>query len=173
MGEEASRFNNTPRRDIGLSMLLLEMFSETALPECVPDIYIQLEQWHRAFSKVLQFPRTPDGASPYVAATTLYIQLLSLEIPLHQYPNFNVVGSDHSIVAILDLGRTLVGHPGFPKSFVFDMVTIPAIWMIVALCPSVSEESRAGTSQGHAARGGMCEGQQNSCADRRDVLEEV
>jgi hypothetical protein len=87
------------------AMLLLELFSEIALPECVPDIYIQLEQWHRAFSKVLQFPRTPDGASTYVAATTLYIQALSLKIPLHQYPNFNVVGSDHSIVAILDLGR--------------------------------------------------------------------
>ena len=52
-------------------------------------------------------------------------------------PEFNVIGSDHSIEAIPDLGRTLVGHPGFPKSFVFDMVTIPAIWMIVALCPNI------------------------------------
>jgi hypothetical protein len=119
------------------AMLLLEMFSETALPECVPDIYIQLEQWHCAFSKLLQFSRTPEEASTYVAATTLYIQTLSLEIPLRQYHNFNVVGSDHSIVAILDVGRTIAGHSGFLKLFVFDTVTILAIWMIVALCPNI------------------------------------
>ncbi|KAH8791154.1 hypothetical protein BGZ57DRAFT_629433 [Hyaloscypha finlandica] len=43
------------------AMLVLEIFSETALPECVPDICIQLEQWRRAFSKLLQFSRHRKG----------------------------------------------------------------------------------------------------------------
>jgi hypothetical protein len=120
------------------AILLLEMFSETAAPECVPGICLQLEQWHRAFLPLLQLSRSPEGASIYIAATTLYIQALSLRIPLDQAaPNFNVLGSNHSMKHILELQRTLVRHPDFSKSFVFDSGIIPTVWMVFVLCPDV------------------------------------
>ncbi|KAG0651973.1 transcription regulator [Hyphodiscus hymeniophilus] len=98
----------------------------------------QIAQWHRAFEPLLEYSMTTAGESTFVAAATLYIQALSNDMVISG-SGFNTVRQDmNSYVCantIVTLSRRLVKHPRFVLGFVFDIGIIPALVIILMLCP--------------------------------------
>ena len=107
----------------------------TASSSCLNS---QLAQWHQAFEPLLEYSMTPAGSSTFIAAVTLHIQALSNDMVVSG-SGFNTARKDlNSLVCattILALSRRLVEHPNFVKGFVFDIGIIPALVIILMLCP--------------------------------------
>ena len=107
----------------------------TASPSCLNS---QFTQWHHAFEPLLEHSMTPAGESTFIAAATLHIQALSNDMVISG-SGFNTARKDlNSYVCantIVALSRRLVEHPNFVKRFVFDIGIIPALVIILMLCP--------------------------------------
>ena len=98
----------------------------------------QFAQWHRAFEPLLEHSMSPAGESTFIAAATLHIQALSNDMVISG-SGFNTARKDMNTFVcantIITLSRRLVEHPNFTKGFVFDTAIIPALVIILMLCP--------------------------------------
>jgi hypothetical protein len=99
----------------------------------------QFAQWHHAFEPLLEYSMTPAGESTFIAAATLHIQALSNDMVISGF-GWNTAGRSMSsymcATTIVALSRKVVEHPCFVKGFVFDIGIIPALVIILMLCPS-------------------------------------
>jgi hypothetical protein len=98
----------------------------------------QFAQWHHAFEPLLEYSMTPAGESTFIAAATLHIQALSNDMVISGF-GWNTVGRNVNSYmcanTIVALSRRLVEHSNFVKGFVFDIGIIPALVIILMLCP--------------------------------------
>lgn len=98
----------------------------------------QFAQWHHAFEPLLEHSMTLAGESTFIAAATLHIQALSNDMVISG-SCFNTARKDMNTYVcantIIALSRRLVEHPNFVKGFVFDIGIIPALVIILMLCP--------------------------------------
>jgi hypothetical protein len=101
----------------------------------------QFEQWNQAFTPLLEHSMTPAGSSTFLSAATLYIQALSNDLTIAEFgsrsmsPSFSETKPSESARIIISLSRRIIAHPDFSREFVFDMGLIPALVLILMLCP--------------------------------------
>jgi hypothetical protein len=116
----------------------LKHWYSSPITACSSYLNSQFAQWHHAFEPLLEHSMTPAGEATFVAAATLHIQALSNDMVISGY-GFNAARKElHSYVCattIIALSRRLVEHPHFVRSFVFDTGIIPALIIILMLCP--------------------------------------
>ena len=84
---------------------------------------------------------TPTGESTFVAAATLHIQALSNDMVVSCFTSNSISTAGTKINSyvcantIVALSWRLVAHPSFVRGFVFDIGIIPALVIILMLCP--------------------------------------
>jgi hypothetical protein len=116
------------------------------------SLHSQFAQWHQAFEPLLEYSMTPAGEKTLVAAATLHIQALSHSMVISGF-NFRTSRSSSKTMlqtasTILALSRRLVDYPSFTKGFVFDIGIIPALVIILMLCPERELKVQATTILG-------------------------
>jgi hypothetical protein len=87
---------------------------------------------------------TMEGKAILLPTLILYIQVLSLDISLGgfstSYPSqdtsdFHKKRIARTAVTLTRIGREVVEHPKFSKSFVFDIGIVPPIWITAIVSP--------------------------------------
>jgi hypothetical protein len=116
----------------------LKHWYSSPVTACTSSLNSQYAQWHHAFEPLLEYSMTPAGESTFIAAATLHIQALSNDMVISGF-GWNTAGKNMNSYmcanTIVALSRRLVEHPNFVKGFVFDIGIIPALVIILMLCP--------------------------------------
>ena len=119
-----------------LTWLLLEVPENVAV-----TLRDQIRCWQRAFAPLLCRSQTHPGATTFMPATILRLQVDSIGVSLCSTSSENSPFWDEPLYMarnILTEARNLVSHPEFTKSFVFDVGIIPPLWVVLVFCSDVS-----------------------------------
>ncbi|CAD6444612.1 b9c52581-77ad-4055-957e-2b75baf17bcb [Sclerotinia trifoliorum] len=95
------------------------------------------QDWQRAFQPIISYAQSRLGNAHYVAATTLHIKALGIEL-MGQGVFLDYRISDHFLPIfrqIISLSQKLVSDPRFLKTFVFDAGIIPSLFVVIYACP--------------------------------------
>jgi hypothetical protein len=100
----------------------------------------QISKFDIAYSHILEEARRKEGRSKFVRATVLYIQHITLEIPLE---GGDPVKAAAIVCEILVTSKSLVEHPEFQKFFIFEIGIIPCLWFLIITWPDIEVKKEA------------------------------
>jgi hypothetical protein len=103
-----------------------------------------IHKWIAAFSPSLEEARASAEHHDHIGATTVWMQVQCYHLGLCN-ANTNSKCSEQctDYKTLIDQCRSLVQHPRFLKSFVFEPGIIPLLWFIMVMCTEVSLKEEA------------------------------
>ncbi|KAG0647708.1 transcription regulator [Hyphodiscus hymeniophilus] len=139
------RGGSTPTGEATSSATLL-MWLLTELPESTAIILREeARSWQLAFERLLRHSRRQQGASEFIAATTLSIQTASIEVSLSAITNVpgNMDDCAETSRNLLIGARDIVSHPKYTKGFVFEVGVIPPLFTVIVYSPNMLYKKEA------------------------------
>jgi len=122
--------------------VLAQVFSSAAVHTSGPKILEEIQKWEKAFAPLLETTRNNPLA--FIPASTLSVQAQTLHISTHGFTAIHEDFDPFSETAnVLTLCESMVAHPRFLKTFVFDIGIIPPLWMLILMCPCPQLKKRA------------------------------
>ncbi|KAN0089460.1 hypothetical protein V8E51_019720 [Hyaloscypha variabilis] len=108
-------------------------------PETFTDVEEELLRWESAFEPVLKYSRSPEGEKDFVGATILRIHALTLGISIRATKLESSSPQSYDVFLpeyceIVGLCQTIVNHPRFVRSYVFDVGIVPILFLVVVKC---------------------------------------